>query len=474
MVRRKRLRRLNSDPYRYQKIGVWKIHKWKGIALLADDMGLGKTFQVLLYMRIFLDEGPFVVVCPATAKWVWWQQAAEHVGMRVEILERRTPPKNLTALSVDPKNTIYVVNYDILGSAFGRTRTWCKFLRKLKPTLVVADEGQYICNTTAKRTINFRDLSRKCKHRIITTGTPMDDNPSQLWSLLNILRPSMFPAYMPFVKRYCRVSLTPWGPKIVGGRRLKELNKVLRKTCMIRRRTEQVVKDLPPKTRVIVPIDLPDIKTYKEAERDLIAWLRATEKYRGASSRRMERMSKVMFLKHLVGQLKVKAVKNWIDDFLSGTDEKLVVFGHHRDVLGPLHETYKNSVKIDGSIVREKRMNAITKFLNDDNCRLCFGNLKAAGSAWSAKGVTKSLFIELWWKPGVHAQAEKRTHGIGRGRKGETSTSYYLIAKNTIEERLLSILQERQEITDKTLDGKVLDDTFDAFDQLEKSLLGGI
>jgi len=468
-----RKRVLNERPFKYQMIGPWKIHRFKGEALLGDEMGLGKTFQVLIYMRIFMDEGPFVVVCPKTAKYVWLREAFEKVGMRVEILDKRTPPENLNNILANPKNTIYVVNYEILGKLHGSQRTWCKFLRKLKPKLIVGDEAQYLINPRAQRTKNFKDLRRKIPKCILVTGTPMDDNPSDLWSLLNILKPRLFPGYMPFVKRYCKVKMTHWGPKVFGGQRLDELHEILKQEVLIRRTTAQVHKDLPPKRRVVIPIDLPDMKSYRAAEKDLIAWLRATKKDK-SSTRKQERQSKMMYLKHMVGQLKVPVVKQWIDDFHKETGEKLVVFGYHRDVLKPLHQHYKKrSVIVDGSVTDKKRVHAIDTFLNADSCDLFFGNLKAASSAWSARGVTKSLTIELWWKPAVHNQAEKRTHGVGRGRKGEISTAYYLIAKGTIEEKLMAILQERQQIVDETLDGHIREDSFDGFDKLEEALLKG-
>lgn len=457
--------------YPFQMRGVQKIEDFGGRGLLADEMGLGKSVQSLVWAWMFLPEdSPIVVVCPATIKEHWKREAAKHVGMRAEILYGRTPPKGYQFRM--RSNTIYIVNYEILGSDKGSQNTWCKFLRKLKPKLVIIDECHYISNPRAQRTKHVRGLVKGVPHVIAISGTPLTNRPAELWSILNIVRPDLFPNFIKFANRYCKPEYTPWGVQYRGATRLPELHKLLKKTCMIRRLKADVLKDLPPKTRIVVPITLSNRKEYEEAERDFAKWLRKTHPKKASKARKAERLVKYGYLTRLAAELKKKDIIEWIDNFLQESDQKLIVFGVHKKMVRGLQELYrKKSVRIDGSVPQKERMGIVDEFIGKKQIRMLFGNIKAAGTGWSAKGVSNGLFTEFGWRPGDITQAEDRTHGIGRGTKGIRSTWYYLVAKGTIEEDLVKLLQKKQRIISATLDGSKEGQDLNLYDQLEAAFL---
>lgn len=460
----------DTELFKYQRIGVRKIHKvFDGRALLADEMGLGKTIQVLKYAKDHVDPGPVVVVCPASIKWNWQREAAHHVGMRAEVLEGRTPDKSVIR-RMKQDRTIWVVNYDILGTPYGPINTWCRVLKALKPKLIVLDEAHYLSNPQAKRSKNVRQLCAGVKKVIAVSGTPLTNRPAELWSVLNIVRPDIFTNFRRFAFRYCKPSWTPWGVKYTGAARLDELHELLKETCMVRRKKSQVLNQLPAKTRVITPVDLPNMKEYRKAEDEFVQWLRKTHN-KVIGGRAAERLVQMGYLKRLAGQLKLPIVRNWIDDFLVESSGKLIVFTCHTAVVDDLVKKYgKQCVKVNGSVTGVHRQHAIDRFTTDKTCRVFVGNIQAAGVGWNGTVASTVLFAELDWKPATHTQAEDRVHRIGQLNP---ATIHYLIARDTLEEKLCKLLQSKQEVLDATMDGGKRDDTLDILDQLEAEMLKG-
>lgn len=149
-----------------------------------------------------------------------------------------------------------------------------------------------------------------------------------------------------------------------------------------------------------------------------------------------------------------------------------MTFAVHRKIISELHARYKGqSVVVDGSVTGRKRQLAMDQFLKDRKTRLFFGNIKAAGTGWSAKGVSTTAFVELPWSSGDVLQAEDRIHGINRGKEGCGANIYYLLAKGTIEEKLAELLNKKQKILARTLDNGKGEDEFDLFEELTKQLL---
>ena len=120
-------------------------------------------------------------------------------------------------------------------------------------------------------------------------------------------------------------------------------------------------------------------------------------------------------------------------------------------------------MRVDGSITGRKRQAAIDRFNNDPSCRLLFGNIKAAGESWSCRSASTAAFLEVFPNPAVHNQAERRIRGVGRGVKGRPSRYFYLVAKDTAEERLLTKVRKEQRTIDKAIDGGKVGGGIDLF-----------
>lgn len=465
---------MNTKPFQFQLEDVAHAISLGGRVIYAAEMGLGKTFSALLFAQRFPQARPVVVVCPASLKYMWENQAKHHLGLRVEVLEGTRPPRGGLRRNRD----FIVVNYDILAQRRGTTTGsgWLNHLLSLNPGIVILDEGQYACQPTAQRSKAVRALCKTAQQVLILSGTPMTNRPIELWHLLHIVNPKMFPSRYAFAHRFCRPRRTPWGWDFSGASNLDELHAIItdpKTGCLIRRRKEDVLDQLPPKRRTVVPLDLKNRREYQRALTDFLNWLEEQAPGRSRRAARAEAVVQLGELKRLAARLKMPGVFGWIDDFLASTDEKLIIFAVHRKIIGEVHARYKNqSVVVDGSVTGRKRQQAVDQFLKDRRTRLLIGNIKAAGTGWSAKGVSTTAFIELPWSSGDLLQAEDRIHGLNRGKAGTSAHIYYLLARETIEERLAKLLHRKQKILAKTLDGGTGEDELDIFDELTKLLKG--
>jgi SWI/SNF-related matrix-associated actin-dependent regulator 1 of chromatin subfamily A len=452
--------KLNTKPYPYQKEGLWQLEQFGGNALVAWDYGLGKSLLYLMYLVCHPELRPALVVCPAGLKWNWAREAAKHCSMRTEILEGMRPRKWRKLIDVPP---LTIINYDILAA-------WLPYLKRLKIQVVAFDEGHAVCHAESKRSKAAKELAEEIDPVMVLSGSPLANRPADLYHPLHIVRPDMYPNFYPYAMTYCDPKRGRFGQwEFKGATQLPRLHRKLGKECLLRLREIDVLKDLPPKRRIILPLEIEDRKQYNYARREFLRWL--AEKYsheKARRSARAERVTMISYLKQLVSELKLKAVCEWIDDYLQECDEKLIVFGIHRKILEALHEKYhRQSVLVTGAVTGRFRQLSYDKFLTSKKTQLLFGNIKAAGEGWSAMGVPNSATIEFAWVPTAHTQAEGRTRGIGRGKEGMRSKYWYLVGRDTIEVRLVEILQNKQEIIDQVLDGGTTEgNNYDIFDLL--------
>lgn len=447
-------------PYKYQLEDLRKIHRMGGRALIAWDMGLGKSKAGLMFADRHPDAWPVLVVCPASLKWHWEREAAKHLNKSATVLEGRKP--NIGALSSD----IVVINYDILGG-------WIDTLRSWNPQTVILDECHYCSNRSTQRTKAVMRLCGGVPYVLALSGTPLTNRPAELWPVLSILRPKLFPSFYRYAHRYCAPRYTPFGWDYRGASHLPELHAELERTVMVRRRKEDVLKQLPAKRRIVVPLDIDDRQEYRKAHNNFIEWLRRKSPAEASRAERAEGLVRLTGLKHLTAQLKLKNALGWIDNqFLAEDDGKLIVFAVHLDIVHGLHNAHKaDSVYVTGEVVGKQRQLVIDQFLRDPKVRLLFGNIRAAGVGWSATGVSTTAFAELDWTPGVHAQAEERTRGLNRGVKGRASENYYLIAHDTIEEYLVRLIQEKSRNITAVLDGEEVEPELKLYEQLCQELI---
>jgi SWI/SNF-related matrix-associated actin-dependent regulator 1 of chromatin subfamily A len=440
--------------YKYQKRDVKRILRFKGRTLLALEMGLGKTVIALTFLRIRPALRPALVVCPASAKWVWKAEIRKHTKLTCRILNGKTP-KHYRRLP-----DVTIINYDILSA-------WKNHLKDMGFQVLIIDECHYGKNWKARRTKALASLGKCSEHILALSGTPLTNRPKELFTTLKLLVPWKFNSFVPYAFRYCNRRMTPWGWDDTGASHLDELHDILLQTCMIRHTKSEVLKELPPKRRTVVPLPIQKPAEYAEAEDDFIKWLAKRDVKKAKRAENAEQLVKLGYLKRLAAELKMKAVIEWVDNFFEETDEKLVLFAFHKKVIERLKAEYpKTSVVIDGSTSQKDREKNVLSLGKDKKTRLFIGQIVAAGTAITLTSASTVAFVELDWVPGNHIQAEDRCHRIGQKNHVQV---YYLIAKNTIEQDLCKVIQKKSKIITSVLDGASKNNDMNVFDQLMKT-----
>jgi SWI/SNF-related matrix-associated actin-dependent regulator of chromatin subfamily A-like protein 1 len=430
---------LRGKLYPYQQTGVAFIEMNEGKALLADEMGLGKTIQALAWLQMHPRKRPVIIVVPASLKLNWAKEALNWMrNPNVEILTGTTP--------WEPYGNILIINYDVLHN-------WVPMLRDYEPKVLITDECHYYKSNSAKRTKAIKLLAKQIPHVIALSGTPILNRPIEIYNAIRIIDPNLFPNYMAFTERYCGRRFTGFGWDYNGASHTEELHEKLIGSIMIRRLKKDVLKQLPAKVRSFVPIQIDNEGEYKAAETDFLTFIQETKgKEAAIRASNAETLAQINTLKQLAVRGKMRMAINWIKDFLE-VEGKLVIFAIHRATIEQIMTEFGSiAVKIDGSVSMTQRQQAVDEFQTNENIRLFVGNIKAAGVGITLTASSNVVFLELPWTPGELSQAEDRCHRIGQEY---TVNAHYLLATDTIEDRIIHILDTKRKVLDAVLDGKI-------------------
>lgn len=438
---------LKTELRPYQKWGVLIMEKrFKGRAVLADEPGLGKSIQSLTYALRNPKLKPIIVICPKSLKWNWEDEIHKHTNLSCYILE------GMTKKNIPPHNAydVFILNYEIL-------KGWMRFLLHLKPGLVILDEAHRCGNYQAKVSGFCRRLCKTKSRKVLAlTGTPITNHIVELHSICEVVKPGLLPPFFPFARRFVKsIRNTRFGWQFKGVKNEKLLNTLLKDDILIRRRKVDVLKELPERIITNVPIILPPKARaeYDKADQDTLAWLKQHGKREAAE------IAKLELLKQLSAKLKMPSVIDWVNDFLKDTNEKLILFAIHRNVVEELHKKWQNlSVMVHGGVKGRTRQDCYDAFNRDPSTRLLVGN-SAAYEGWSASDCSHIGVVEFPWNPGKLEQLLGRFHGIGRGRKGQVSQGHFFVAEGTIDQMLLSVIMEKMDTVDKVIEGKMTETT---------------
>ena len=434
---------LKMKLYPYQEKGVAFIEAKKGRALIADEMRLGKTAEALAWLQMHPKKRPVLIIVPASLKLNWERETFMWMSdPSVSVLSGTTPNKG-DLVGAD----IVIINYDILAD-------WLKVLIAHNFVVIIADEVHYVKNNSAKRTKAIKKIAKTVKHFIALSGTPIVNRPIEFYNAISMIDRNLFPDFWHYVRTYCGARHNGFGWDFSRATNSKELHEKLIKSLMIRRLKVNVLTDLPDKVRSFFPVEMDStlLLEYQAAENDFIEYVRRVKGDDAADrASSAEQLSSIEALKQLAVKAKMPSLLTWVQDFLD-SGEKLVLFATHKFVIDEVMERFgKLAVKIDGSVSGGKRQEAVDRFQNEPETRLFVGNIKAAGVGITLTTSSNVAFIELPWTPGDLIQAEDRCHRIGQKN---SVNIYYLLAKNTIEEKIALLLDDKRKVLNAVLDGK--------------------
>jgi SWI/SNF-related matrix-associated actin-dependent regulator of chromatin subfamily A-like protein 1 len=347
---------------------------------------------------------------------------------------------------------VNIVSYDLVQKIPHREIERCNF--------IICDESHYLKTMDTKRSKFLTPLIRNMRRALLLSGTPALSRPVELFAQANALEPELFPNYRAFTLRYCNGRQTRFGYDVSGSANLDELHKLLRGSCLIRRKKEDVLTQLPPKQRQVIWVETKAsvMKDVSKAKSELISARSAMEDTGMGESellacKNAERSAQNT-LYTLTGAAKLESIKQYLKDALDCT-RKVIVFGHHKEVLSSIDEYVRTklktrTIKIDGTTAQQLRQGFCTDFQTDPAVRVAVLSITAAGVGLTLTAASMVVFAELYFNPGSLLQAEDRAHRIGQR---DCVMVKYLLARGTIDDEMWDMVHKKLKVVGRSLTG---------------------
>ncbi len=434
----------------YQKEGLgWLgfLRKFSLGGCLADDMGLGKTIQVLAMLegQRQAGAGASLVVVPRSLVFNWIQEAARFTP-QLRVLDQSTPDRL--------RQTKHFQDYDLVVTTYGTLRQDIAYFKDFNFDYAILDESQAIKNSSTASSKAVRLL--QSHHRLAMSGTPIENHLGELWSLLEFLNPGMLGSSNVFAQLAGNAQLYD-----AEGRKL--LAQALR-PFILRRSKSQVARDLPDKTEQTIYCELEpeQRKMYTELKEHYRQSLFGMIDSVGIGKSKIHILEALLRLRQaachpgLIDPERQDDPSAKIDTLIEQVAEvmeeghKVLVFSQFTSLLALLKRrldaqkvTYEY---LDGKT--RDRQERVTRFQNDETCKLFLISLKAGGTGLNLTAADYVFLLDPWWNPAVEAQAIDRAHRIGQTR---SVFAYRLIAKDTVEEKVLQLQQTKRELAEAIL-----------------------
>jgi superfamily II DNA or RNA helicase len=457
---RKEPRGFHGELREYQREGLGWFKFLRDLGLggcLADDMGLGKTVQVLALLearrltRRKRSDGdrPSLVVAPRSLIFNWIDEATRFAP-RLKTLDYTGPGRK--AQLEGPFERA-----DLVLTTYGTLRRDAAELAQRRFDYVILDEAQAIKNATSQSAKAARLLV--ANHRLALSGTPIENHLGELWSLFEYLNPGMLGRSTPFkafVKGHDDQDQV---------QDFKALGRAIR-PFFLRRTKEQVLKDLPPKTEQTLVCDLTgkERREYEQIRDHFRAALLSKESESGLGSMKIQVLEALLRLRQAAchpglmderrqadSSAKLDMLLPMLEEVVEG-GHKALVFSQFTKLLAIVRQrleakgiTYEY---LDGRT--RKRKEKVERFQNDDSCPLFLISLKAGGQGLNLTASDYVFLLDPWWNPAVEAQAIDRAHRIGRTKP---VVAYRLIARDTVEEKVVELQARKRELADAILSG---------------------
>lgn len=463
----------------YQADGVrwlWFMTRLSLGACLADDMGLGKTIQVIDLLLRRQAEKPQVsegnaknpspthlLVVPASLIGNWKSEFTRFAPQLNVLLAHRSEcdAKTLEQLKADPAKALRDVDAVVTSYTMIRSADW---MADVQWDLVVLDEAQAIKNASSAQTRAVKKL--RATNRIVLTGTPVENQLGDLWSLFDFCSPGLLGSakqFKAFIKRLEKqTDLKAYG----------SLRKLVQPYILRRMKTDRsIVPDLPEKTemRVACGLSKRQAALYQKTVKDLANELK---KMRGddeqnSIQRRGIVLSSMMRLKQICNHpSQLLAADRFgpedsgkflqlaeICDPIRERQEKVLVFTQFQSICQPLTDHLagvfgRNGLILHGGTAVAKRKDLVKRFQEDETIAFFVISLKAGGTGLNLTAASHVIHFDRWWNPAVENQATDRAFRIGQRRN---VLVHKFVCRGTLEERIDEMIRTKQELADEIL-----------------------
>lgn len=446
---------IHAELRPYQHVGfewLMSLSKYKLGGILADDMGLGKTLQAITYMTKTLRKEPhsdFMVVCPSSLLYNWQDE-----------LESFSPDLRSVVVIGTPEERKMILqsysNYDVILISYPILRRDIELLKEITFHTVFIDEAQFIKNPDS---INAKAVkSLNAVHRFALTGTPIENNLSELWSIFDYLMPGYLYSHAKFVNTYEK-PIVKYNDEEV----LKKLNFHI-KPFILRRMKRDVLHELPEKTekKMISDMTEPQKEVYLSYLEEIKKKINMEISENGFEKSRFMILASLTRLRQICCH-PATFVENYGEDsgklnLLLQLVENAIANGHRilifsqftsmlKIIEGELRKLKIGYFYLDGGTPVEERSENVKAF-NAGEKEIYLVSLKAGGTGLNLVGADMVIHYDPWWNPAVEEQATDRVYRIGQKNK---VTVIKLITKGTIEEKIYKLQERKRDLADSVI-----------------------
>jgi hypothetical protein len=438
--------------YPYQREGMLHL-AFTERALLADEMGLGKTIQAIAACALLHRLGKasrVLVVTPASLKTEWEEQIQRFTELHYQLV---FGPRHRRLIAYSNPPFFTIVNYEqMLADAL-------EVNRRLRPDVVVLDEAQRIKNWSAKTSQAIKRL--QSRYAFVLTGTPIENRIDELYSLMDFLDPTVLGPLFRFNREYYELDQRG---RPAGYRNLARLHERIR-PFMLRRRKADVETELPARTDRTFFVALSDEQKGEYVEHEMIvARLAYKARKRPLTQAEQDKLLRHLAMMRMVCDTdyilnpehracpKLHELEKILEECRDNADVKVIVFSEWERMLELVRDLCK---RLDigfawhtGSVPQRRRRAEINVFKSDPGCRV-FLSTDSGAAGLNLQNASVVINCDLPWNP---AKLEQRIARAWRKHQTRPVTVIHLVSENTIEQRMLETLSQKQALADGVLE----------------------
>ena len=447
---------------RYQVEGVqWlnRLRKMHLNGILADDMGLGKTVQAitaLCHVKEVNPKATALVVCPTSLLYNWQEELHKFAPQLTTLVIDGVPAARKKLLAQMEKADVVITSYTLLQKDV-------EVHRKRHYTYAILDEAQHIKNRGTRNAKSVKLIH--AQHRLILSGTPVENSLEEMWSLFDFLMPGLLGTFERFQEKYMRQGMNSAGPgKVIQGRHLEPLRKKVA-PFILRRMKADVLEDLPPITESIYHCQLSAVqqdlyRSYAASARAELTRLVSKEGFEKVQIHVLATLTRLkqicchpgIFAKEEREEgdsAKYEMMLDLLQSLIEG-GHKTVIFSQYTRMLQIMREDFTAQgirfCYLDGS--SKNRLDIVNQFNEDPTIPVFLVSLKAGGTGLNLVGADTVIHYDIWWNPAVENQATDRVHRLGQDRP---VTAFKLVTLQTIEEKILQMQQRKRGLVKKVV-----------------------
>ena len=449
---------IRARLYPYQVEGVAFLAS-RGRALLADDMGLGKTLQAISAAAWLKDNAAIttvLIICPASLKHQWAREIEKFTGMDAQLIQGSPDVRHVQYRN---KKTFLIVNYELV------MRDLSLINEMVRPDLIILDEAQRIKNWRTKIASTIKLINSR--YAFILTGTPMENRLEDLYSLLQVVDPNILGPLWRYMIDY---HITDEKGKVLGYRNLSKLRQTIAPVLL--RRERSLVRDqLPDRTQI--RLDVPLTEVQRELHNSAMSAasslaniakkrpLTPSESNRLMASLQQARMAcdaAGLVDKESLGSPKLDEVANLLEDICIENGQKVVIFSQWERMTAMTELVVKKlnlgCVRLHGGVPTAKRGELIERFSEDDSISV-FISTDAGATGLNLQCATVLINLDVPWNPAILEQRNSRIHRLGQKEKVQI---ILMVSEDSYEERVLSLLQNKQNLFDNVIEPDATED----------------